>query len=713
MTAERQRSYRFATQAQWNTCVGSCVDDEALRTSGVIRPLPPYASPGVLYASRGARAPVVTRAGEMLWVDDDRIVHRVVAGEDEPMGFSAPSAIAGATRIVGTTSGLWVLHASPDALQCFDEESLARRLSVDIPCGQPVDVASDGGDLLFVLVENGRRWMTVQFDGSGNPGTATELQGIVNATSFVFQRRARRVVVLAGERHRRLFWFAEGESKPLFSVAVAALGSCFDAEVLASGSGDRILLAGSDAGAANAAAAETAHVLVLDADGNPASDLPLDPWDVPATGIVATRDSLFVTGPRGLLQFDAADVVPQGAGEVRCTFITPMLYSPDREDGRRWLRVDAAAVLSEGSRIEITYAATDDVETRDRLTAIAGGAAPASQRVEKLLAETELWRGRTSFGGANAAPSYSAKLFDVRERFIWICVTLSATAGASLPQLSELNVLYPGMTLMEQLPAIYQREESQSDSFLRGLVGVLEATTQDIDMRIASMASHVHPATAPEPWLDFVARWLGVPWDDGLALAQKRAIVLRAAELARGRGTRAGLEVLLECLLPGTQRSFRVTDPTADLGFALVGGGSCAGSALPAMLGGRTRWSAELDERAVLGYMRLPCPPQLEDGAWQLAGKVRVEVAATTTQREAWEPWFEALVMEMMPITARLELRWISAIALRSDRLDGTITLASPPTAHLGIDAVTGLARLPERGTRLSASGTNISTRLR
>ena len=62
---------------------------------------------------------------------------------------------------------------------------------------------------------------------------------------------------------------------------------------------------------------------------------------------------------------------------------------------------------------------------------------------------------------------------------------LIASPGAGIPVLSELAVLYPGETLMENLPSIYQRVERQPDSFLRALVGVLESTTQTLDARIS------------------------------------------------------------------------------------------------------------------------------------------------------------------------------------------------------------------------------------
>jgi phage tail-like protein len=265
---------------------------------------------------------------------------------------------------------------------------------------------------------------------------------------------------------------------------------------------------------------------------------------------------------------------------------------------------------------------------------------------------------------------------------------------------------------MDNLPAIYRRDAAEPNSFLRSLVGVLEGTTQELDSRIASMGSRIHPSTAPAAWLDYIARWLGLPWDDALSLEQKKTLVLHAAALAKTRGTRAGLETLLACLVPGTPRRFRVTDATADFGFAIVGGGACTGSELPAMLGGLTRWSAELGSRAVLGYMRLPCPGQVDDGVRQLAGKIRIDVAARAEERHAWEPWLATLISEMVPLTARVHLRWVSGQALRTGRLDGTLVLDAAPSPHLGTDAVTSLARLPERGTRLSATGPAIGTRL-
>jgi phage tail-like protein len=713
-------SYRFATAAQFDSCLFDRADRGSRGAAG-LRPFAPFAHTSTLYASAGAHAPAITRSGEILWRDDGGRLHRLPACADAPEAFPAPRALGEAARIIANARGLWV--ASGSVIELYEEETLARLMVVQLPDERIIDLAGNGQDGVFALVERDGVSQAVPVDCIGRIGESVIFEGITQATAFVYLKRAKRFVILA---RQRLHFYR------VHSIPVAAMRPCFTAHALGSDGNSRVFLAGADGlgsagvppagpGASRSQGGETppsqpagtpafrAFVLSFDAEGNALGEVPLE---TPATGVAANRDNLVVTAARGVLRFRSADTVPDGAGEVRSALVTPMLQSPDREDARRWLRIEAAANLSAGASLEIAFAATDDAEVRDRLAAIAADASLSpSQRIRKMRGEPEVWRAPVVFHGA--AQNVAAPLFDVRERYLWVSISLSAAAGAQLPELTQLDVLYPGRSLMEHLPAIYQRAEAQPGSFLRSLVGVLETTTHDLDARIAAMGTLIHPSTAPDEWLDFVARWLGLPWDDALTSAQKKAIVARAPELAGARGTRAGLEALLESLMPDTPRKFRVTDATADFGFAVIGGDGCAGSTLPAMLGGYTRWSAELDSRSVLGFMRLPCAGQRDDGVWRLAGKIRIEIAATAEERKAWEPWLLALITEMVPVTVRVELRWIGAHALRGDRLGGEIVLEGTPAAHLGSGAVTGLARLPDRGARLSAAGPDLGTRLR
>ncbi len=731
MSGRSQRSYRFRTSAQWSACLFDRVDLDAKQG---IQLIAPFEQSAELYSSSGAHAPAVTPAGEALWHDDAGCVHQLTACDDEPSLSTAPHAIAQATRIVSMSNGLWVISSSRTSLERYEYETLSRLAVIEIPASPIIDLAGDGRDQLFVLIEKDGTAQALHLDCSGHVVDTVAFEGITGATAFTFLRRSQRFVVMTGGECPRLYWFGAKGGRALKNVAIGALHPCFVASALGGDGRDRVFLAGAD----SADLGGRPFVLVFNGDGESAGEIPLDARDAPVTGATGTREMLLVTGPRGLLRYAVAKAVPDGTSEVRCSLMTPVLYSPDREDARRWLRVEAHADLPGGASLEIRYAATADTQIRDKLKAIAADeSVPVSVRMQRLLREPEIWSEPITFhgglqrargpsspnrpaiegfaSGESNAPHpepLSAPLFGVHDPYVLIYVTLSATAGGSLPSLSELAVLYPGQSLMEHLPAIYRREETQPRTFLRSLVGVLESTTQGLDARIGSLASHIHPETASGPWLNFVARWLGVPWDDALSEEQKKRLIARAADIARGRGTRAGLETLLGALLPGATPRFRITDATADLGFATVGGDDCRGSTLPAMLGGSSRWRSELDANTVLGRMRLPCAGQVDDGVRALAGLVRVDIAATAEERQAWQAWLPALIDEMVPLTARVQLRWLGPQALRGTRLDGSLVLQGAITPHLGSDAVTGAARLPERGSRITSTGADIGTRL-
>jgi hypothetical protein len=132
---------------------------------------------------------------------------------------------------------------------------------------------------------------------------------------------------------------------------------------------------------------------------------------------------------------------------------------------------------------------------------------------------------------------------------------------------------------------------------------------------------------------------------------------------------------------------------------------------LPALLGGRPPWHVELDGGARLGRMRLPCEGDDAD-RWQLAPSVRVDIAATADERRAWSSWLPAAIDTLVPLTTRARVRWLDARSLQDQQLDGGWVLEGAPAPHLGDDAITGVARFPERGVRLGATGADTGTRL-
>jgi phage tail-like protein len=99
--------------------------------------------------------------------------------------------------------------------------------------------------------------------------------------------------------------------------------------------------------------------------------------------------------------------------------------------------------------------------------------------------------------------------------------------------------------LRKGLPAVYQ----ENDLGVR-FVGSLEPLLDPIVALLDSLPAYVKADLAPEDVPSLLARWLGLEVDEAWPVERKRELVRRADELARGHGTKAGLELTLKIAFP-------------------------------------------------------------------------------------------------------------------------------------------------------------------
>lgn len=82
-------------------------------------------------------------------------------------------------------------------------------------------------------------------------------------------------------------------------------------------------------------------------------------------------------------------------------------------------------------------------------------------------------------------------------------------------------------------------------ALLEGLEQVLDPIVTLLD----NLAAQLDPHTAPRHLIDYLLAIVGAPIDDTLPARARRALAVRAGEIARMRGTRAGLQETLDCAL--------------------------------------------------------------------------------------------------------------------------------------------------------------------
>ncbi|MEW6582089.1 MAG: phage tail protein [Actinomycetota bacterium] len=96
------------------------------------------------------------------------------------------------------------------------------------------------------------------------------------------------------------------------------------------------------------------------------------------------------------------------------------------------------------------------------------------------------------------------------------------------------------------LPAIYQ-----DNDFGMRFVAALETLVDPVVSLLDAVHHHFDPDLAPRDVLALLSAWLGVELEETWPEEKARDFVHQASELARRRGTKAGLEQALRIAFPG------------------------------------------------------------------------------------------------------------------------------------------------------------------
>jgi phage tail-like protein len=117
---------------------------------------------------------------------------------------------------------------------------------------------------------------------------------------------------------------------------------------------------------------------------------------------------------------------------------------------------------------------------------------------------------------------------------------LGASTNGRVPAIDLPAVLAgPRSRLLDLLPAVFGAGED--GDFLGRYLMVFETILHEFDQMIAGIPDRFDPSVAPEPFLPWLASWIGLTLDEGWPIARRRAVLARSMDLHRRRGTVRGL----------------------------------------------------------------------------------------------------------------------------------------------------------------------------
>lgn len=111
---------------------------------------------------------------------------------------------------------------------------------------------------------------------------------------------------------------------------------------------------------------------------------------------------------------------------------------------------------------------------------------------------------------------------------------------------TEVTIWVARRGYLENLPAIYRRSDGVGRNLVRDLCFVFEHMFDSVERNLIDGWRFYDPHVAPIDFLDWLARWTAFTLDLDWPETQKRALIKRAVDLYRIRGTKRGLSLFLK-----------------------------------------------------------------------------------------------------------------------------------------------------------------------
>jgi phage tail-like protein len=144
-----------------------------------------------------------------------------------------------------------------------------------------------------------------------------------------------------------------------------------------------------------------------------------------------------------------------------------------------------------------------------------------------------------------AGNSLDALIPEVSGRYLFLKVDFHQEGDRS-PVLKQVRILYPRMSFLRYLPAIY-RESETGGNFQERFLSIFETLLEGTGDIITDLPFYLDPESAPPEFYRWLAAWLSLDLYDLLG-ERNREYILRAVGFYRKKGTVAGLEELVSFL---------------------------------------------------------------------------------------------------------------------------------------------------------------------
>lgn len=210
----------------------------------------------------------------------------------------------------------------------------------------------------------------------------------------------------------------------------------------------------------------------------------------------------------------------------------------------KWHELSVDADIPGGSQIEVAYLAADrrtfliQGAERDLNAYLSDSSVSSDEKVEAL----------NSLPWSQPLLNPSVALMQgVAGRYLWLRIRLIGSDELS-PTVKAVSAVFPRDSYLRYLPGIYQEDEA-GRSFLERYLSLFERFFADSELAIGQIAKWFDLGSVTGEYLRWLSTWLAVAYDENWPEAKLRLLMQRIPELYRKRGTREGIESMIELFI--------------------------------------------------------------------------------------------------------------------------------------------------------------------
>jgi len=330
----------------------------------------------------------------------------------------------------------------------------------------------------------------------------------------------------------------------------------------------------------------------------------------------------------------------------------------------RWHRLVLDADIPPKTRLEIFYFLSNEFKSMEEIVNL----------------PTDSWR--------NAIVSPEDALFHKGSgRYLWLKILFYGDEYHT-PNLRRLTVYFPRLSYLRYLPAIYQEDEVSRD-FLERFLSLFESFFLETEETISSIVRYVNPLATEGEFINWLCSWLAIAADENWEEQKKRLFISQAFNLYKQKGTKQGLEQIIE-LYAGTRPV--IIEHFDYLTPMILGQRSALG--LHTVLGKMPKKPLYVEETSIISQFALrETEPKPEEPFQYYAYDFTVVVNASNLKTEAQLKTLRRIIEAEKPAHTKCYMRIASPetrIGFESYIGVGTFIAKEPDSMKLGLQSIIG-----------------------